>query len=440
MIAQSHRGIISHVMMFFAGALFALVAASVVRAGTVSGTVSNGTTGKPAGGVDVILIQLLGEMQPVANTKADASGQFHFDNAMLGTAPMLIRVPYEGVNYHHPVPPGTKTADVNIYEVSKEPKTYAVTKHFIVLQPRASDLLIGEEYGISNQTDPPVSYFRPDGTFEFRLPEGAQLNQASATGPEGMPVVQGTIDKGNGVLAVSFPFRPGETNIRISYQLPYPSNQATLRVVSSYAVENTLIVAPPSVSVNSPEFVPAGSDQGFSLYRRNGIAAAQDISIRVSGTAPVEAAGQAGDQGNNQDGGAESAAGSAAESPPAAAVMPMPGRLENVKWIIVVGFAGLFAMGLAFLWRRPQLAAVQTPEVVAPECIVTGAIPAQAISATRTEAAVQQASGAVQGRLDEIKDRLFRLELRRQAGTISEEEYSRQRADAEGRIRELLRD
>jgi len=154
----------------------------------------------------------------------------------------------------------------------------------------------------------------------------------------------------------------------------------------------------------------------------------------------VDAAGQQGDQGDNQDGGAGSAAGSAAEAPPAAAVMPMPGRLDNVKWVIVVGFAGLFATGLAFLWRRPQHAAVQSPGVGASEGIVTGAISARAISATGTEAAVQQASGAVQGRLDEIKDRLFRLELRRQAGTISEEEYSRQRADAEGRIRELLRD
>jgi hypothetical protein len=76
-------------------------------AGTVSGTVTNGTTGKPAAGVEVILIQLQGGMQPVANTKTDANGRYTFENPGLGAkAPMLIRVVYRGVNYHEPVPPG----------------------------------------------------------------------------------------------------------------------------------------------------------------------------------------------------------------------------------------------------------------------------------------------------------------------------------------------
>jgi hypothetical protein len=45
----------------------------------------------------------------------------------------------------------------------------------------------------------------------------------------------------------------------------------------------------------------------------------------------------------------------------------------------------------------------------------------------------------VQDSLDGLKDRLFRLELRRQAGTISEEEYARERARTEQILRELVR-
>ena len=41
--------------------------------------------------------------------------------------------------------------------------------------------------------------------------------------------------------------------------------------------------------------------------------------------------------------------------------------------------------------------------------------------------------------LDGLKDRLFRLELRRQAGTITEEEYARERSRTEGVLRELVR-
>jgi hypothetical protein len=38
-----------------------------------------------------------------------------------------------------------------------------------------------------------------------------------------------------------------------------------------------------------------------------------------------------------------------------------------------------------------------------------------------------------------LKDTLFRLELRRQAGTISEAEYNQERARAEKVLRDLVR-
>ena len=45
----------------------------------------------------------------------------------------------------------------------------------------------------------------------------------------------------------------------------------------------------------------------------------------------------------------------------------------------------------------------------------------------------------VRGSLDELKDSLFRLELRRQAGTISDADYSRERQRMEQVLRDLVR-
>ena len=110
-------------------------AAPLALAGTVSGTVTNGTTGKPAAGAEVILIQLQGGMQPVANTKTDAKGRYSFDNPGLGAgAPMLIRVVYGGVNYHEPVPPGKTTADVQVFEPTDKPSAFTVTNHAVIVQ------------------------------------------------------------------------------------------------------------------------------------------------------------------------------------------------------------------------------------------------------------------------------------------------------------------
>jgi hypothetical protein len=46
---------------------------------------------------------------------------------------------------------------------------------------------------------------------------------------------------------------------------------------------------------------------------------------------------------------------------------------------------------------------------------------------------------AVGTSLDALKDTLFRLELRRQAGTITEAEYNQERARAEKVLRDLVR-
>ncbi len=50
-----------------------------------------------------------------------------------------------------------------------------------------------------------------------------------------------------------------------------------------------------------------------------------------------------------------------------------------------------------------------------------------------------EVDAAVGVSLDSLKDQIFRLELRRQAGTISEEEYAQERARAEKVLRDLVR-
>ncbi len=52
---------------------------------------------------------------------------------------------------------------------------------------------------------------------------------------------------------------------------------------------------------------------------------------------------------------------------------------------------------------------------------------------------VAEVNREVLGSLDELKDSLFRLELRRQAGTITEDDYERERQQMEKILRDLVR-
>jgi len=423
--------------------------ASASFAGTVTGTVRNGTTGKPAAGVEMILIQLQGGMQPVANTKTDSQGHYSFDNPSLGAGPMLIRAVYHGVNYHEPATPGKTTVDIEVFEPTDKPSAFSVTAHAIILQPDGSDLVVNEEYVISNKTQPPVAFYRADGSFIFSIPQGAQLAGVSAVGSSGMPVTQNPIAKGKNEQAVVFPFRPGESDVRVSYKIPYPGNQTTLHSISRYGVDRLAVFAPPSVQVTGGGFAPAGTEQGFSVYMRESVAANTPVSVSVSGTAPPPAPAPAPDSGAASNP-AGAAGGDDSQNPsvnsradtgataPTASVTSLPARLDSLKWILVAGFVGVFALGLAYLWRQPQAATAGSAEAAAP------AAAPKPTSAKKTAPASVQPPAAiaakidreVAGSLDQLKDTLFRLELRREAGTISQEEYAREH----DRVQKVLRD
>jgi hypothetical protein len=437
MMAAANR-----VTRWLAPAAQLLFLASSAFAGTITGTVTNGTTGKPAAGVDVILIQLQGTMRPVANTKTDAEGRYSFDNPGLGAGPMLIRAVYRGVNYHEPATPGKTTVDVQVFEPTDKASAFTVTAHAIILQPSGSDLVVGEEYNISNKTQPPVAYYRPGGSFMFALPDGAHLTDVSVVGTSGMPVVQSPIDKGSNEEAVEYPFRPGDSVVRISYHVPYPGNQANLRFMSYYSADRLAFFAPPSVHFTGAGFVPGGDAQGFSVYMRESVAAKTPIAVSVSGTAPPPAADNGGS--TNAAGGDDSQNPSvnshsdSGEETPAASLTTLPARLDSLKWILVVGFAALFALGLIYVLRQPEMAVAAAPNEMAAPLTPPKNVAGDAAGSAGA-ASAQNVGHEVRSSLDQLKDSLFRLELRREAGTIAEDDYVRERDRVQKTLRDLVK-
>lgn len=413
---------------------------SPVYGAVAHGTVKNGTTGKPAAGVEVILIQLQGGMQPVLNTKTDAQGQFTFDFAAIGTQPMLIRAVYKGVLFHEPLPPGQNEVQVEVFEPSRDAKTISVGTHFVIFQPNGAILQVGEEYAIKNDSKPAEAYFREDGDFDFALPDGASLKQTAAQGPSGMPVVQTPIDRGKNKYSVAYAFRPGDNGVRFSYDLPYPGNAATIKLPTVYPGARLVIVAPPTLQITGDGLQSGGQEQGMSLYTRDNLSANSMVSVSVSGTAPPPsgndaAADSSSGQGRDAQQGNTPSTG--------VAIQVAPGRLDVLKWPIVAGFLCVFVLLAIILARRPVVAVAGGPSngfagPLAKSAKEKGAASLAPPAANRS-ANLAEVDAAVGTSLDALKDTLFRLELRRQAGTISEEEYNQERARAEKVLRDLVR-
>jgi hypothetical protein len=405
----------------------------VVSAGSASGIVHNGTnSNKPAAGIDVLLIQLQGGMQVVANTKTDSEGRFHFDHPGIGAGPMLIRAIYKGVFFHQPLTPGMSNVDVTVYEPTMNPAAIQIPLRLLVFQPNADKLMVGEEFSVQNNSNPPAAYYKQDGDFEFTIPQGAELDQVSTFGPSGMPVRQGTIDKGKGRYAIAYAFQPGQNGVRISYILPYTGNQAQFRESSAYDAQRVLLVTPPTMQVASAGFNPAGTEQGYNVFSKDSLKAGANFDVTVSGTAPPPeeaSASSSQDQANGHDSSAD------------ATIETAPARLDDEKWILLGGLAAIFAVGVGLLLRKQAPALTTTPPAQPPTTKgrkAQRAAQAKLAPAPPPPAPVEKIEQEVHSNLDSLKDTLLRLELRRQAGTISDAEYALERGRAEQLLRDLV--
>ena len=407
--------------------LTALFAASVSLAGTVHGSVVNRTTGKPIPNTDVDLLSPMQGMALLASVKSDAQGQFTATNDAIGTGPVLLRATYQGVSFNAFLPPGRPQVDVEVFDVTKDPKTIFPSSHVIIFQPHDGKLIGAEEYNIKNDSNPPVAYFRTEGNFEFAIPDKAELKNVAATSSLGMDVRQASIDKGKGVYAIAYAFRPGETNIRLSYELPYPGNSAKVKLPAVYSGMRMLLVAPPGVTLTGDGINAAGQEQGMNVFIHEALAAKGALSVSVSGVGSPQAAEAPDGQGQQtaQEGNSRTQGPQVDLAPP---------RIDEYKWPLLFGLVAIFALG-AILLSRKQV-------VMVPVAEGENAAPAQSKKdgkAERQQAGVEAVKESVNANLDSLKEEVFRLELRKQAGTISEEDYAREKSRVDNLLRDLVR-
>jgi hypothetical protein len=274
----------------------------------------------------------------------------------------------------------------------------------------------------------------------------------------GMSVQQASIDKGKGHFAIAYPFRPGDTSIRLSYEMPYSASATSLKLSAVYPGVNTLVVVPPGVTVTGDGLTAAGQEQGMFLFAHEPLAAKASFNVKLSGVAAPQAADAgAGERQGPGQGGMPQEGNSRTQTQDVQAV---PGRLSEFKWPLLVLLLAGFA-GLAILLSRKKIVVVQGPADVvdiaepgtaekktakakpasarAPARAAAPSAPATAASAAVLAASIASVNAQVNSSLDTLKDEVFRLELRKQAGTISDEEYAREKTRVEKLLRDLVR-
>jgi len=410
---------------------------------TLTGTVTNGTTNKPAAGDEVILINLANGMDVAGSTKVDSNGKFSFKITVPG--PHLIRAVHQGVNYHQMAPPGVNTADVQVYDVASKVTALSVTADVIRFQADSGTMQGVRLFVVNNTSSPPKTQMN-DHNFEFYLPAGAKIEQLQARAPNGQPISADAVPQSEkNRYAIAFPLRPGETQFQVEFTLPY-SGEIKIDPKPLYPAEHLVIVLPKTMQFtasNPPSFNsmqdPSQGDSVVEVARETKPGQPLSFTLKGNGViteSPGETASGAAQQQNQmqqqQPQGRDNRPGGGLGAP-----IDAPDPLKKYQLWILGGFAVLLAIGGWVVTKRQpatSLATTSPAKIGVPSSDFGAALrPAASPSATSGPAAKSSML------LEALKEEMFQLEVERKQGKITPADYEKAKAALDQTLERALK-
>ena len=441
----SHRRIYSVVFVL------TLLLSALASAQTLTGTVKNATTGKPAAGDEVVLLSLGQGMEESGRTKSDAKGHFTFklDDAQ---SPHLVRVIHQEVTYHRMAPPGATSAEVEVYDVSKKVNGIEVVADIMRVQAEQGELQVMRAFAVENNSKPPRTQMN-ERNLEFYVPEGAQIIESQAMTANGEPVNSSPVpvDDKKTRYAYLFPLRPGTTQFQLAYQLPY-TGSANIDPKSIYPLQHFVAILPKTMQFSAApdaNFQPMSDPQqpDANVQVASGTTLGQSLAFKISGEGTLEARNEnAGQPREGPSAQAENRPGGGL-GPPIDAPDPLhQNELWGVsyQWWILGGLGLALVVGGVFTAFRQQSAARAAVRPKAMRVAARGAnftydepeVPvASAVRVQPTRPHASTSSLLLEG----LKEELFQLEVEHKQGRISQQEYEKAKAALDHTLQRALR-
>jgi len=433
-------------------ALTMILLASLASAQTLTGTVKNSTTGKPAAGDEVVLLSLGQGMEEAGRTKADAKGNFSFKLDAQG--PHLVRAIHEGVTYHRMAPPGTTSVDVEVFDVGKKIDGIDVVADIMRVQVEQGQLEVMRAFAVQNNSKPPRTQMN-ERNLEFNVPEGAKIVESSAMTANGNPLNTAPVpeDDKKTRYAFLFPLRPGTTQFQVAYQLPY-TGSANIDPKSVYPLQHFVAIVPKTMEFSAApgtNYQPMNDPQqpDANVQVASGAQAGQSLAFKISGEgtlqARVEGAGAPSEgpsaQNENRPGGGL--------GPP----IDAPDPLQKYRWYILGGVALAMVGGGVYVATRqqaanrssrskgmglPSLEDDDVYEAPAPPAAREVRVSEVRVSEPRPQPAAKRSSPSSM-LLEGLKEEIFELEVEHKQGRISQQEYEKTKSALDQTLQRALK-
>jgi hypothetical protein len=316
--------------------------------GVVEGRLIDGTNpAKALAGLSVDAVQPASGMSALKSAKTDSSGKFQF-NGLPTIGPLLIRADYREVSYFSPVTfdeRGKAQIEMRVYETTASASGIRLANLQIAFKLASDGLRSIESYEIDNQTKPPSTFMRADGSFRFsKAPGITDPPSLDVTSPgSSMPVTQAPLESADGQSYYSlYALKPGMTTFEVGQQFPWQNGGFTFRKKFYQDVASIKIgVIPQDMTLSGPGLARVQTDatQNFAIYAIGPIKAGTEVVWTLSGGTPV----------------ADAPAPSSSQEPEVQ-VMPMPNLIGQNALII----GPLLLLGLVLvLWYASSRVIVQ---------------------------------------------------------------------------------
>ncbi|HEY2114221.1 MAG TPA: hypothetical protein VGJ51_03990 [Candidatus Angelobacter sp.] len=399
-----------------AGLAFCLFASAGAFAAQITGTVTNATTNKPSSGDEVALLSLASGMEEVGKTRTDSHGHYKL-NVPDEAAQHLVRVARNNVHYFKAAPPGATTVDITVYDAGTQVEGLVTDARVLHVQASGGSMDVQDLYILNNQSQPPRTKIG-NQTFAVTLPDGAQMGEASLTGPSGMPVTVAAIPSGaKDRYAYDFAIKPGQTRFEVNYKVPYSGSYEF-----SFKPEGPLselgVLLPKSMKFTgiSAGFAQDRDEAGLAVFFAKNVPANQEVKFSVSGEGLISTETPGG-------GNPGQPAGESGGTP-----IPSSSGTREALWFIVGGLVILIGGGGFVIWRKSAAARAAAQD------------PKAAKAASKARAKAPSHAAKPQGdMLDVLKDELFQLETDRASGKISQEEYEKSKAGLDTLFRRQMK-
>jgi hypothetical protein len=419
-------------------AAVAILMATLASAQTLTGTVKNITTGKPAAGDEVILLSLGQGMEEAGRSKSDGKGNFSFKLDAQG--PHLIRVIHQEVTYHRMAPPGTTSADVEVYDVGKKVEGITVVADIMRFQASQGQLQVERTFAVNNTSKPPRTQMN-EHNLEFYVPDGATVTGGQAMTAGGQPVNSAPVPEGANAknrYAFLFPLRPGETRFNVVYTVPY-TGSVNIDPKSVYPLEHFVAIAPKAMEFSAApgatfQVAPFPGQPDANVEVASNMKVGQPMAFKLAGEGTLASpAEDGGEQAQGPPAQTENRPGGGLGPP-----IDAPDPLQKYRWYILGGFAGVLIVGGVYVASRQQaanraalskgkgLAALDDDEDEASYQAVEVPAAREVRSEVRSQSRPQPISPRSSSSsmlLEALKEEIFQLEVEHKQGAISQMEY-----------------